>query len=66
MYRHWLIVKRGSDMSKQLAMYLAVIIIADLQKHCSRDFSSYEYELLEARLMQGNYDEVEQYISKYL
>ena len=53
-------------MSKQLAMYLAVIIIADLQKHCSRDFSSYEYELLEARLMQGNYDEVEQYISKYL
>jgi hypothetical protein len=53
-------------MTKQLAMYLSVIIIADLRRHCSRDLSSYECELLEQRLMQGKYDEVEQYISRYL
>ena len=53
-------------MSKRLATYLATIIISDLMKHTTRDFSSYEYELLEARLMQGKFEEVEQYIMKYL
>lgn len=53
-------------MSKQLATYLAIIIISDLVKHTTRDFSSYEYELLENRLMQGRFDEVENFIKKYL
>lgn len=53
-------------MSKRLATYLAIIIISDLMKHTTRDFSSYEYELLEARLMQGKFEEVEGYIRKYL
>ena len=35
-------------------------------KHTTRDFSSYEYELLETRLMQGKFEEVEDDIRKYL
>ena len=53
-------------MSKNLAIFLASIIISELKKHTSRDFSSYEYELLEKKLMQGKYDEIEQYISNTL
>ena len=53
-------------MSNNLAIYLASLIISDLMKHTSRDFSSYEYELLENRLMQGRFDEIENFIKKHL
>lgn len=53
-------------MSNNLAIYLASLIINDLMKHTSRDFSSYEYELLENRLMQGRFDEIENFIKKHL
>ena len=53
-------------MSKKLACWLSILIISELMKHTTRDFSSYEYELLEARLMQGKFEEVENYMRKYL
>lgn len=53
-------------MSKKLACWLSILIISELMKHTSKDFSSYEYELLEYKLIKGQFSEVEEYIKKYL
>ena len=51
-------------MSKNLALYLTVLIAKDLEHH--KDVSSGACEMIENRLLNNEFEEVEKYIHNFL
>ena len=51
-------------MNKKMARYLTVLIVRDLEHH--RDISSGACEMIENRLLNNKFEEVEKYIYNFL